>query len=94
MMSIENPDERVRSREVWKRGLFMLLFAVAFGISQVVLNAVAIVQVLWLLFTGAPNQFLARFGRSFSSWLAETAQFMTCASDDKPFPWRQWPDAG
>jgi hypothetical protein len=31
MTSIERPDETVRSREVWKRGLFMLFFAIAFG---------------------------------------------------------------
>ncbi|HEY7550577.1 MAG TPA: DUF4389 domain-containing protein [Hyphomicrobiaceae bacterium] len=94
MMSIERPDETMHPRDAWKRGLFMLLFAIAFGISHVVLNVVAIVQFLWLLFTGAPNRFLARFGQSFSSWLAETARFVTCASDDKPFPWQQWPDAG
>ncbi len=93
-MSIERSDQTVRSPEVWKRGLFMLLFAIAFGISHVVLNALAVVQFVWLLLTGAPNLFLARFGRSFASWLAATARFVTCASDDKPFPWQQWPDAG
>jgi Domain of unknown function (DUF4389) len=93
-MEAERQGEKVRSPEVWKRGLFMLLFAIAFGIAHVVLNAIAIVQFLWLLLAGEPNRFLARFGRSFSTWLAETARFMTCASHDKPFPWRQWPDDG
>jgi Domain of unknown function (DUF4389) len=93
-MEAERQGGTVQSPEVWKRGLVMLLFAIAFGIAQVVLNAIAIVQFLWLLLAGEPNQFLGRFGRSFSVWLAETARFMTCASDDKPFPWRQWPDAG
>jgi 4-alpha-glucanotransferase len=37
---------------------------------------------------------MAKFGRSFANWLADTARFVTCASNDKPFPWQQWPDAG
>jgi hypothetical protein len=62
--------------------------------GRVVLNAVAVVQFLWLLVAGVPNQLLAWFGRSLSTWLADTARFMTCAGEDKPFPWQQWPDAG
>ncbi len=93
-MDMERQGETARPREVWKRGLFMLLFAIAFGVGQFVLNVTAVVQFLWLLFASEPNQFLVRFGRSLSAWLADTARFMTCASDDKPFPWQQWPDAG
>jgi hypothetical protein len=72
----------------------VLLFAIAFGIGHLVLNAVAVLQFLWLFLAGEPNQFLRRFGRSLSTWLGDAARFMTCASDEKPFPWRQWPDAG
>jgi hypothetical protein len=81
-------------RGVWKRGLFMLLFAVAFGIAQALLNLLAIVQFLWLLSTNGPNQFLLRFGRSLSVWFADAARFLSCATDEMPFPWKSWPDAG
>ena len=33
----------------------------------------------------------ARFGNSLSAWLGEVGRFLTCATDDKPFPWRLWP---
>jgi hypothetical protein len=89
---MEDTQDRAAGHEVWKRGLFMLLLAIFFGIGHAVLNAVAVVQFLWLLFTGAPNRLLLGFGRSLSSWLADAARFMTCASDDKPFPWRPWPN--
>jgi Domain of unknown function (DUF4389) len=82
---------RIESREVWKRGLFMLLFIVAFGIGQMVLNAIAVVQFLWLLATRERNEYLARFGASLSAWFAEVGRFQSCATDDKPFPWRPWP---
>jgi hypothetical protein len=57
------------------------------------LNLFAIVQFLWLLAAREPNQFLARFGNTLSIWLADIGRFLTCATDDKPFPWRPWPDA-
>ena len=81
----------VEPRDVWKRGLFMLLFAIAFGIGQMVLNTVAVVQFIWLLATRQPNEYLARFGASLSNWFAEVSRFQSGASDDKPFPWRPWP---
>jgi hypothetical protein len=78
----------------WKRGLFMLLLALAFGIAQFVLSLLAVAQFLWLLFANEPNQPLLRFGRSLATWFADTARFLACVSDEKPFPWRDWPDAG
>jgi hypothetical protein len=83
--------QRLQPRDVWKRGLFMLLFAFAFGIGQMLLNAIAIVQFLWLLFAREPNNPLIRFGNSLSVWLADVARFQTCVSEQKPFPFRPWP---
>jgi hypothetical protein len=91
-MSIESQGEPASRRNaVWKRGLIMLLLAIAFSAGHVVLNALAVVQFLWLLATGAPNRFLLGFGTSLSLWFGEVGRFMSCASDDKPFPWRAWP---
>jgi hypothetical protein len=78
-------------QDVLKRGLLMLLFAIAFGIGQMVLNALTVVQFFWLLFTRERNGQIARFGASLATWLAEVARFQTCATDEKPFPWQQWP---
>ena len=78
---------------VWRRGLFMLVLMFLFGFGQSVLFLTAVVQFLWLVFANAPNAFLMRFGKSLSLWLGETARFLTCATDDKPFPWMAWPRA-
>jgi hypothetical protein len=76
---------------VWMRGLFMLLLLLAFGVGQGLLWLLAIVQFLWLLFAGEANSQLAQFGGSLSRWLSETARYLTCASETKPFPWAPWP---
>jgi hypothetical protein len=93
-MEIETQETSpMTTRDVWKRGLFMLLLAIALSIAQVLLNMLAAIQFLWLLFTNGPNQFVLRFGASLSVWLADVARFLSCASDEKPFPWKDWPKA-
>ncbi len=82
--SLSNP-------KTWKRGLVMLVFMVAFGIGQSILVLVSLVQFVWLLAKQEPNRLLAEFGQSLALWLSETARFLTCATEDKPFPWKAWP---
>jgi hypothetical protein len=72
----------------------MLLFMVGFSVARALLNLLAIVQFLWLLFANTPNQFLLRFGRSLSEWLAETARFLAYATDEMPSPGRPDPMQG
>jgi hypothetical protein len=71
----------------------MFLFMIGFTFGVWLLNLLAIVQFVWLLIAREPSQFIARFGSSLSLWLAEIGRFLTSATDDRPFPWRQWPDA-
>jgi hypothetical protein len=90
-MEDARPIQLVELRDVWKRGLFMVVFAIAFGIGQMVLNAIAVAQFFWLLAVRERNEYLAHFGTSLSNWFAEVSRFQSCASDDKPFPWRPSP---
>ena len=92
-METKTPDDKPSTHDVWIRGLFMLLFIIGFAIGQCLLNVLAVVQFFWLLFAREPNQLLAHFGNSLSNWLAEIGHFLSCATDDKPFPWKAWPDA-
>ena len=85
--------ERRDRRPVWIRGAFMVFFLIAFGIAQGLLTLTAVIQFLSLLITRHSNAFLTNFGRSLGQWLAQTAQFQSCASDERPFPWAPWPDA-
>ncbi len=77
----------------WLRGFFMLAFAIFFALGQTLLNLIALVQFFWLLFAAERNETLSRFGTTLGLWLAEVARFQSCASDEKPFPWKDWPSA-
>ena len=89
-METKAPDGKSSTRDVWMRGLFMLLFIMGFAVGTWLLNLLAIVQFVWLLISREPNQFIAGFGNSLAIWLAEVARFLTFATDEKPFPWRPW----
>ena len=90
-MTNQSPVPITERQDVLKRRLFMLLFIVAFGIGHGILNALTIVQFLWLLITREPNNYLIHSGNSLSVWLAGVARFQTCATGQKPFPFRPWP---
>ena len=90
-METKAPQDKPTARDVWMRGLLMLLFMIGFSVGVWLLNLLAIVQFVWLLVARQPNHFIARFGNSLSIWLAEIGRFLTCTTDIKPFPWQPWP---
>jgi len=69
----------------------IIVFMFAFGVGQSILYLTAVAQFLWLLFVKEPNKLLVEFGKSLALWLADTAGFLCCATDEKPFPWTSWP---
>ncbi|HBN32189.1 MAG: DUF4389 domain-containing protein [Rhodobacterales bacterium] len=87
----DKSDEHYKAEpSIWMRGLFMLIFAVFFGLAETVLLAIAVVQFLWMIFAKEKNQALADFGVSVGKWLSQVAAFQTAATEEKPFPWGKW----
>lgn len=83
------PQDR---KQVWFRGLWMLVFAILFAVAETVLLLAAILQFAWMIFAKEKNSFLVDFGRDLAKWLEKTALFQTGASEEKPFPWAKWGD--
>jgi hypothetical protein len=83
------PGETPESQDAkpWIRGLHMLILAVLFGVGQTLMCLAAILQFGWLLFTKRHNDNIATFGRDLAQWMQRVALFLTCATEDKPFPW-------
>lgn len=75
---------------VWLRGVWMVLFAVFFGVAEALLWVLAIVQFLWLLFAKEKNRPIADFGEDMADWVARIARFQTGATEDRPFPFARW----
>ncbi|HKI75436.1 MAG TPA: DUF4389 domain-containing protein [Pseudomonadales bacterium] len=77
--------------ESWARGVYMLLFAVAYWVAGTVLFAVTIIQFIFLLVGGRANDRLAELGDDLSVYYYQVIQFLTFNSEQKPFPFNPWP---
>ena len=84
--------ENVTRRSIWLRLVFMIVLGVAFNVAEFVTFAVVVFQFLASLFTGKPNDRLARFGRNLARYLQQVTVYMTFATEEKPFPFTPWPD--
>ena len=72
----------------------MLGFFLVFGLVRLVVGFIALFQFGFLLFAGAPNERLSRFGASLSLYTYDLVEYLTCADDRLPFPFSPWPRPG
>lgn len=89
----DNVKQNLKSQSSWKRILYMLLFGFIYSVAEIVVFAVAVCQALSVLITGKRNTPLLEFGDSLSTYLYQILQFFTYNSDEKPFPFADWPAA-
>jgi hypothetical protein len=87
----DTPDIPTIKRNIWIRGLFMLLMALAFQVSATVVCFVTVVQFLIMLLNGTPNARLVWFGRSMGRYLKQIVDFLAFADEGIPFPFNEWP---
>lgn len=85
-------DNHIRNRATWLRGLYILLFVIIYSITKIVIGAVVIFQFLSVLFTGACNNRLLKFGQSLSTYVYQIIQFLTYNAEDRPYPFGTWPN--
>lgn len=78
-------------RNIWVRGLFMLLMALAYQVAGTLLFIVTIFQFVMMLLNDTPNARLVSFGRNLGRYLQQIVYFLTFASEEVPFPFNDWP---
>ena len=75
----------------WARLIPMIVLIICFGLAEAALYIIAIIQFIWSAVNGQPNEQLTDFGKSLSKWVSQDAEYLTYASEEKPFPWAKWP---
>ena len=75
------------------RVLWMLVFFLVWQVAQFVLGALVLVQLIYRLAYGAPNGCLMNFGDSLSLYLAQIGRFGSFHTEQKPWPFADWPAA-
>jgi len=87
-----NNNEVARhSDTIWKRGLYMLLFAFLIGVVKFVTFSVVVLQFFLVLVNGVPNTQLLDFGLSLSRYTYQIMLFLTFNSETPPYPFSEWP---
>lgn len=69
----------------------MILFGLLYSLAGTVLLAVAVLQFILVLLGSAPNTRLLSFGRSLGSYAQQIVNFQTFNTEEKPFPFSDWP---
>ena len=85
--------ENVTDSNIWMRLLFMLLFALIFCISRVIIGAVIVVQFLWVLFTGSKNDPLLSFGSQLATFIYQIYRYLSFNTEKRPFPFDDFPSS-
>ena len=73
------------------RIVWIALFVLVWQVAELVLLAVVVVQLAYRIFTGRPNVDAMNFGDSLSQYLAQIGRFGSFHSDEKPWPFADWP---
>jgi len=87
----EEIKQRLSNRNVWMRGLYMLLFLIAYSVAELVIGVVAIFQFVVVLFTGRANKNALELGNNLSTYVYQVFRFQTFNTETKPYPFSDWP---
>lgn len=78
-------------RNIWLRGLLMILMGLAYQLASTLLFAVAIIQFVLAVISDTPNARMTKFGRSLGRYQGQIANFVSFAAEEPPFPFTDWP---
>jgi hypothetical protein len=86
-----NLKEKLLVKSKWLRGLFMALFVVIQYLVSWMIVLIAFFQFVIDLLTGKPNDKLLEFTKHLNTYLLQIVNFITFNSEEKPFPFSNWP---
>jgi len=83
-MSLTNID-------TWIRLAYMVLFALLLMAARAILSIVVLMQFVLVLVFGKDNENLRNLGQGLGKWVYQAVMFLTFNSNNKPFPFDEWP---
>ena len=90
-MSDTEIKKNIKAGDTWLRGFFILVFAVIWGVAEIVLAALVTFQFISMLLTGGTNKRLLEFSRALCTYIYEIARYLTFNEDQRPYPFAPWP---
>ena len=90
-MNNEQLKHNLTSADHWLRLLFMVLFVILLEVAGIVMLATIVLQFLFAIVSGGPNDNLRQLGNQIASYIYQILQFLIYNSEEKPFPFAEWP---
>ncbi len=87
------PGTNLKDKSTWMRLVYIIIFAIAFYIAEILVAIITLVQFFSVLFTKAPNARLQSFGGDLGAYLREVTRFLTFQTDQMPYPVSDWQHA-
>jgi len=76
----------------WTRLIYIILFSITFKVAGFIIAIITLVQFVTALINGGTaNNRLQEFGGTLALYLRQVVDYLTYASDEKPFPIGPWP---
>lgn len=88
---MNDTNSEAKYESILLRVLWMLVFVMVWQVAQFLLGALVLVQLVYRLIYGAPNAGLMNFGDSLSQFLAQIGRFGSFHTEQKPWPFSDWP---
>lgn len=92
-MNNQEIKRNLTSTDHWLRLVFMVLFVILLEVAGVVMLAAIVLQFLFAIITGGPNDNLRQLGDQIASYIYQTLQFLIYNAEEKPFPFSEWPQS-
>ncbi len=91
MADVKQSHEEQSREGLILRVLWMILFALVWQVAELVLLALVLVQLVYRLTSGRPHVGAMNSGDSLSQYVAQIGRFGCFHSDEKPWPFADWP---
>ena len=86
-------EKNLKDKSNWTRLVFMVLFAIAYGVAEVVFFALVVFQFLSKVVTGSLFENVSAFSSSLTAYIKQILDFLSFANDTRPYPLSDWPSS-
>lgn len=86
--------ENIKDHGTWMRGLNIILFAIIYSVTEIVIALVVVFQFLSVLLTHKTNDKLLSLGMNLSTYIFQILSYVTFNTNERPFPFSDFPDGG
>lgn len=87
---IDHSLPTINKRNIWLRGLYMLLMGLAYQLTGTLLFSISVIQFVVTLINQAPITRLQTLGRSLGLYVQHIVKFLSFDTEEVPFPFSDW----